>query len=112
MDYIQIIGLAAAFFTTLANIPQTYKIIKEKNTDGISSTTYTILLLGNALWLTYGILNTDWPLIIANSITVATCITILALNFSSAKTMGIIHEKILPEAVKKEAKKTKKRQKR
>lgn len=106
MDYIYIIGIVAAVFTTLANIPQTYKIIKEKNTEGVSTYTYTILLIGNMLWVTYGILKTDWPIIIANGITVITCLIILSLNFTSQKVIEAIHEKVLPEEVKKEIRDT------
>lgn len=107
MDYIQLTGISAAVFITLANIPQTYKIIKEKNTKTISVFTYSILLIGNALWLTYGILKDDWPLIICNTVTVITCLMILGLNFTSQKTMNAIHESVLPETVKKEARKKK-----
>ena len=40
MDYIQIIGYAAAILNAAANFPQTYKIIKAKSTDNISVNTY------------------------------------------------------------------------
>ena len=80
MNYVSIIGILAAFFTMLANIPQAYKIIKEKKTAGVSSYTYSILIIGNGLWLTYGILQKDWPLLVANSITLLTCCIILALK--------------------------------
>lgn len=109
MDYVQLIGLGAAVFTTLANIPQTYKIIRDKNTEGVSTITYAVLLVGNALWVTYGILKTDWPIIIANSITVVTCLIILVLNFTSKKFISVIHETVLPEGVKKEARKKNKK---
>lgn len=100
MNYITIIGLTAATLITVANIPQTYKIIKEKDTKNISATTYVLLLLGNALWLTYGILNVDWPIIVGNSISVVTCLIILLLNFTSHKTMNAIHKKVIPKAQK------------
>ena len=102
MNYISVIGISAAVLTTLANIPQTYKIIKEKNTEGVSAYTYTLLLFGTSLWTIYGILNGDWPIIIANSISVLTCLIILFLNFTSNKAIEKIHEAILPEEIKKE----------
>lgn len=104
MDTTQIIGLAGAFFTTAANIPQTYKIIREKSTDGVSSTTYALLLLGTGLWVIYGVLKPDWPVIIANTISMLTSILILILNFTSQKVIETIHETIIPEKIKQEVK--------
>lgn len=100
-----VIGILAAIFTTVANIPQTYTIIREKSTEHISVTTYFILLTGTLLWSTYGIMKSDWPLILTNGFTSITSIIIIALNFSSKKTINKIHEKILPDTIKKEAKK-------
>ena len=102
MDYTNFIGTTAAILTTAANVPQTYKIIKEKNTVGISAYTYSMLLVGTLLWVTYGILNTDLPVILANGVTAITCIIILILNFTSPKVIEIIHETVLPEEIKKE----------
>ncbi|PKB17601.1 SemiSWEET family sugar transporter [Flavobacterium sp. 5] len=101
------IGILAALFTTAANIPQTYTIIKEQSTEHVSVTTYFILLTGTLLWATYGILKEDWPLILTNAFTSITSITIIILNYSSKKVIGKIHRAVLPEKIKKEAKKTK-----
>ena len=105
MDYIKIIGLAAAVFTTIANIPQTYKIIKSKSTADISGMTYIILLIGLLLWIAYGIFTQDLPIILANGISAATSILILILNYSSDKVVEKVHEKVLPDSVKEEARK-------
>jgi MtN3 and saliva related transmembrane protein len=101
------IGILAALFTTAANIPQTYIIIREQSTEHISVVTYFILLTGTLLWLYYGIMKEDWPLILTNAVTSITSIMIIILNFSSKKTIGKIHRAILPEKIKKEAKKAK-----
>ncbi|MGK4568809.1 SemiSWEET family sugar transporter [Flavobacterium sp. 3HN19-14] len=104
MDYIKIIGLAAAVFTTIANVPQTYKIIKDKTTKGVSPTTYFILLIGLGLWIAYGIIREDFPVILANGISALIAITILILYYNSDKVIEDIHEKVLPEKIKEEAK--------
>ena len=95
MDYIEIIGLAAAFFTTMANIPQTYTIIKERSTKSISITTYSFLVLGCGLWLVYGILQDDIPIIIGNAIAFATAAVILFLKLASQRTLNRIHDKVI-----------------
>lgn len=104
MDTIQIIGLCAAALTTAANLPQAYIIIREKSTQHISAATYSLLLLGTALWVTYGIAKSDWPIIIANAISVLTCVSILLLKAISQKAMNKVHKSILPKSVKKKSK--------
>ena len=104
MDTTQIIGLLAAFLTTAANIPQTYIIIRERSTKHVSKATYAMLLSGTALWVAYGILESDWPIIIANGISSLTSILILWLSVTSKKVMNDIHHKVIPEKVQQEVK--------
>ena len=92
--YIQIIGYTAAALTTVANLPQTYKIIKTRSTKDISIVTYFMLTLGCGLWVTYGILNNDIPLIIANGISTTICLLILLIKLMSKKQLENISEKI------------------
>jgi MtN3 and saliva related transmembrane protein len=106
MDYIQLVGIGAAVLTTLASIPQAYKIIKEKNTEGVSTYTYLVLLSGTTLWVVYGIMNNDWPIILANSVTALTSLLIVLLNLTSLRVIKKINETILPRKVKKKTKKT------
>jgi MtN3 and saliva related transmembrane protein len=104
MDAIEIIGYLAAAFTTAANIPQTYIIIREKSTEHISVITYGMLFLGTALWVTYGIIKLDWPIVIANGISALSSLVIILLNFTSQKTINKIHKSVIPESIKKEIK--------
>jgi MtN3 and saliva related transmembrane protein len=83
MDYIQALGLAAAFFTTAANIPQTIKVIKTGSTKSLSSATYAMLFLGMVLWVVYGIIKNDLPIILANSIAGALCGIILFMKLAA-----------------------------
>lgn len=98
MDYVQIIGLSAAVLTTAANIPQTYKIIRTKSTKDISAATYGMLLVGFGMWVAYGILREDYPVLIANSISVLVCSIILFLKFCSAEALDKINDKVTPDA--------------
>lgn len=97
MDVNQVIGLLAATFTTMANIPQTYVIIRERSAHDVSATTYYLLLAGTLLWVTYGIFKSDWPIIISNGISSLTSIMILILNFSSQRMINKIHKKVMPK---------------
>lgn len=94
MDFIQITGYAAAVLTMVSNIPQAFKIIRTKDTKSVSAGTYTLLLAGLILWVVYGCLRQDLPLIICNSVSALFCGIVLFLMLSSAKTVEEIHNKI------------------
>lgn len=80
MDYIEVLGLLAAFFTTIANIPQAIKVIKTRNVKDLSAATYSMLFVGMVLWVVYGIMKEDLPIILANSIAAALCGLILIMK--------------------------------
>lgn len=80
MNLTTIVGLLAATGTTTAFIPQVLQIIKTQNTKGISLFMYIIFTIGITLWLTYGILLNDIPIIVANAITLILALTILFLK--------------------------------
>lgn len=62
-----IIGLSAGVFTGVSMLPQLIKIIKEKNAKDVSAIMISILLCGLALWVYYGVLKKDLPIIITNA---------------------------------------------
>ena len=63
------IGSIAACFTTLAFVPQAVKVIKTKDTAGISLGMYIMSVTGILLWAIHGLRIQDMALLIANSIT-------------------------------------------
>ncbi len=80
MDSTGWIGSAAATLTTVAFIPQAWKIFRSRNTADISLGMYALFTLGVALWLIYGILLAAWPIIIANSITLVIAGAVLVMK--------------------------------
>jgi len=80
MNWITILGLIAASCTTIAFLPQVIKTIKSKHTHDISMLMYIILTTGVSLWLVYGVLIRDLPLILANGITFVFAATVLILK--------------------------------
>lgn len=77
MEMVTVIGLAAGFCTTLAFLPQAVKTWKSKSAKDLSLGMYSILCTGILLWLIYGILISDIPIIIANSVTLMLALSIL-----------------------------------
>jgi MtN3 and saliva related transmembrane protein len=78
--WVEYIGSLAAACTTLCWVPQAVKIIREKQTQGISLVTQSVFTVGLALWLTYGLLLINWPLMLANAVTLVFSLVILALK--------------------------------
>ncbi|KON33966.1 MAG: hypothetical protein AC479_02785 [miscellaneous Crenarchaeota group-6 archaeon AD8-1] len=66
MDYITIIGLSAAAMGGIALFPQVLKVLKTRSTKDISREMILILAGSIFLWLVYGILLSNLPIIIAN----------------------------------------------
>ncbi len=65
-----VLGLLAATGTTVSFIPQAIKILKTRDTKSISLSMYILFVTGVLLWLVYGIVKQDIPMIIANGITI------------------------------------------
>lgn len=69
MNYIEIIGLIAAFLTTAAFIPQAYKTWKTKDVSGLSLPMFSMFTVGILMWFAYGVLTNSLPIILANAVT-------------------------------------------
>jgi MtN3 and saliva related transmembrane protein len=80
IDIFTLIGMTAATCTTLSFLPQAVRVIKTKRTRDISLGMYIIFSFGTFLWLTYGILTKDIPIISANSITFVLSFIILTMK--------------------------------
>ncbi len=77
MGFQDYIGYAAATLTTLSFVPQAILALRTRNVSGISLGMYSCFTGGVALWLIYGIGLGEWPIIVANAITLSLASTIL-----------------------------------
>ena len=75
-----IIGLTAATCTTVSFLPQVIKAWRTRSTRDVSTGMFALLVTGNSLWLLYGALISDLPLVVTNLITLGLVVTILALK--------------------------------
>ena len=85
MTLTEIIGYVAATLTTSAFLPQALKVIKTKNTEGISLWMYIIFSAGVFFWLIYGITQQVYPIIYANAITLVFALIILFFKIKELK---------------------------
>ena len=72
------LGLVAGTLTSIAAIPQLVKTLRTRHARDISIWQPLLLAIGVALWLIYGILIHDTPLILANIVPLA-CNVMLAI---------------------------------
>ncbi len=79
-DYKDLIGYVAAVLTTTAFVPQVLHTWRTRSVDDVSLGMYLAFTTGIGLWLVYGVLDNAWPLILANSLTFALALSILAMK--------------------------------
>ncbi len=80
MSEVTLLGLVAASFTTGSFVPQVVKSWRTRQTHDISLGTYLLLVVGNLLWLAYGLILRNPPLIVANIVTLTLALSILVLK--------------------------------
>jgi MtN3 and saliva related transmembrane protein len=68
MDIANFIGTCSGFISSVTFLPQVIKIYQTKSAKDLSFGTLFFLVLGVSLWLVYGLLKTDYPIIITNAI--------------------------------------------
>lgn len=71
MDAITLLGLAAATCTTIAFIPQVVRNWKTKSAGDLSFGTFGLFTFGLVLWLSYGLIIGNVPIIVSNTVTLA-----------------------------------------
>ena len=83
MNALDLLGLVATCCTTASFVPQVWRTWKTRDVSGISLPTYVIITIGLALWLVYGWLRGDMPLMVANAVMVVLtgAITVMKLRF-------------------------------
>jgi MtN3 and saliva related transmembrane protein len=74
------IGLLAAVCTTISFVPQLIRVWRLRSARDISLAMFLVFSLGTFLWLLYGIFIHSLPVLLANAITLALSLAILALK--------------------------------
>lgn len=68
MELVEIIGIIAGVFTTIAVFPKIIKALRTREVNDVSPYMFIILCLGVGFWTIYGIMKEDWPIIATNGI--------------------------------------------
>lgn len=80
MDTAEMLGFAAGFLTTVAFIPQVVKIWRSKSARDVSLPAFATFTVGIGVWIAYGVLKNDPPIIVWNVVTLALAAAILAMK--------------------------------
>ncbi|MBK7059814.1 MAG: SemiSWEET transporter [Rubrivivax sp.] len=75
-----LLGYCAAALTTLSFVPQALLTLRTRNVAGISLGMYSAFTAGVALWLAYGLMLGEWPIVVANLLTLILASVILGLK--------------------------------
>jgi MtN3 and saliva related transmembrane protein len=82
---IELVGYFGAFLTTAAFFPQTWKVIRTRDTRAISLAMYVLFTAGICFWLAYGVLIGSIPVVAANAITLVLSSIILWMKVRETK---------------------------
>jgi MtN3 and saliva related transmembrane protein len=80
IPWISIIGAVAGISTTGAFLPQVVRAWRTRSTHDISLGMFLLTVFGLVLWFIYGLVLHDWPLIVADAVSLIFAATILGLK--------------------------------
>ena len=75
-----ILGYCAAALTTGSFVPQAVLTLRTRTVSGLSVGMYSAFTVGVALWLAYGVVLREWPIVVANAVTLLLAATILRVK--------------------------------
>jgi MtN3 and saliva related transmembrane protein len=79
------VGIIAGLFTATSLLPQLIKLIRKKKAEDISLFFLIILFCGVGLWIWYGILREDLPIIATNAFSLLVNILMIVLGIKYKK---------------------------
>ena len=100
IEIVSVIGGLAAAASTSSFAPQAWKIIKTRETKGISVGMYGITVVGFALWFAYGLMLGQWPLIFTNSVCLLLSGFVLIMKILSPQARDRVADTLDPSAEK------------
>ena len=77
---LNIIGYAAAICMICGYLPQAIYTIRTRDTDGIAMPTFLLLGAGSVFFVVQGLMLSNWPLVITNSITTISSAIVFAIK--------------------------------
>lgn len=79
-DSVEFLGLVAGFIGAFAFAPQAFKILRDRNTAGVSTLTYAMVLSGALLWGVYGVFRGAPSIVLWNAVAAGLAALVLILK--------------------------------
>ena len=79
MNLTNLLGIIAGTFTTIAFLPQVVRTWRTKSAEDLSLPTFSLFFTGVCLWLVYGLIRDDLPIILSNIVTLVLSGIVLGL---------------------------------
>ncbi len=98
MDAATLVGGLATLCSTTSFVPQAWKVIRTRDTESISKRMYVVTVTGFSLWLAYGLMLGQWPLIITNGICLGLSTFILVMKLLPKRQKEQVAEALDPAA--------------
>ena len=86
MSLFEIFGTLAAICMVFGYLPQAVATIRTRNTDGIAMPTFIMLGLGSIFFVIQGLALSNWPLVIANTITTVCSVIIFTIKIHNGRS--------------------------
>ena len=64
---IRYLGYLAGFLTVVSFLPQVLRTWKTRRTNDLSMEMFAIIITASLLWIVYGTITSDWPVILTNT---------------------------------------------
>ena len=87
----EIVGIAAGICTSSSLLPQLVKMVRGKKAEDISLFYLLILFTGLGLWIWYGILRQDVPILVTNGFSLVINGIIIVLGIRYKRAQAKIH---------------------
>jgi MtN3 and saliva related transmembrane protein len=81
MEAIQILGMAAGSISAITFLPQVIKTWRTKSAEDISMLMFTFATISVVMWLIYGIILRDIPIIYTNSLVLVCSLVMLYFKY-------------------------------
>lgn len=98
MEIATIIGICATVTSTVSFVPQAWKIIKSRQTHDISTAMYAVTVIGFGLWMAYGVVLVQWPLILTNGLCLVLSAFILTMKILPRREKNAVADALDPSA--------------
>jgi len=83
-----VIGYVAGTLTTLSFVPQVARAVRTRQTADIAWGWLIVFQLGLGLWLAYGLVLHNWPMILANSVTMSLCALLMLTKYRYSRPVA------------------------